>query len=223
MNALTVEVVDQFGRLSTATISDAMDTLGLPAGCHGIRPMIAARSFVGLAHTILYAPARAGQKSPAPNYLNDIAAGSVVVIDNGGRTECTAWGDLLSLAALQRGIAATVIDGACRDVDAIEAIGYPVFAKAAFMMSGKNRNQMVAAQVPVTIGEREVTPGDILRGDGSGVVAVPSARAREVLDIALRIEEVEGYIRDDVSRGGSLAESRKRHGYNAFGWRGEPR
>ncbi len=210
-----------FGRVATATISDAMDTLGVPAGCPGLGALVPGAATVGVAYTVQYAPVTPGEPGgKAPDYLEEAPAGSVIVLANHGRTDCTAWGDLLSRYAQLRGVAGTVVDGAARDLDAIRALGYPVFARTAFMMSGKNRNRMVARQVPVEIAGRSCAPGDLVRADGSGVVVVPRAMLAEVVDVARRIEDAERAILEDLERGVGLAEARARHRYHEFGWKG---
>ena len=217
------EALALFGRLSTATISDAMDTLGVPAGCPGINALVPNARTVGVAYTVQYAPVEpGGAGGKAPDYLEEAPAGSVIVLANRGRTDCTAWGDLLSRYAQLRGIVGTVVDGAARDLDAIRLLGYPVFARTAFMMSGKNRNRMVARQVPIEIGGRACAPGDVICADGSGVVVVPRARLAQAVELARRIDDAETAIREDLERGVSLAESRARHRYHEFGWKGQP-
>jgi regulator of RNase E activity RraA len=84
------------------------------------------------------------------------------------------------------------------------------------MRTGKDRVQMVSQQVPVTIGKVRVHPGDILIGDGDGVVVVPQAREREVVDAVLAIEQAEEGIRSQVEAGASLREARTQLGYHAL-------
>jgi regulator of RNase E activity RraA len=67
----------------------------------------------GRAHTLLYRPAGI-EPGTVGEYIDDIEPGSVLALDNGGREDATVWGDILTLVAHRRGIAGTVIDGACR-------------------------------------------------------------------------------------------------------------
>ena len=74
------EALALFGRLSTATISDAMDTLGVPAGCPGINALVPNARTVGVAYTVQYAPVEpGGAGGKAPDYLEEAPAGSVIV------------------------------------------------------------------------------------------------------------------------------------------------
>ena len=91
------------------------------------------------------------------------------------------WGDLLTVTAHRRGVAGTVIDGVCRDIDRSLTLGYPIFARGNWMRTGKDRVQLEATAVPVSIGGIRVEPGDMLLGDGDGLVVVPPSRIRDVL------------------------------------------
>ena len=79
----------------------------------------------GRAFTILYGPAGT-PPGTVGDYIDDVAAGSVVVLDNGGRENATVWGDILTAVAHRRGIAGTVIDGACRDTHLSLELDYPM-------------------------------------------------------------------------------------------------
>lgn len=203
-----------WGQFSTAAISDALDMLGINGGCHGLIPVVPGPMTVGPAYTVQFEPVEAGERAPAAEFVDDVPAGSVVAISNHGRTDCTVWGDLLALTAQQRGIVGTVIDGVCRDVAAISALGYPLWALRGYMKSGKNRVKMSARQVPVTLGGTRVEPGDVVCADASGVLVVPAARAAEVQDLIVRIGEIEHRIADEVRAGVPLREARARHKYN---------
>jgi regulator of RNase E activity RraA len=138
----------------------------------------------------------------------------VVVLDNGGRENATVWGDILTWVSHRRGIAGTVIDGACRDTHLSLELGYPIYSRSYSMRTGKDRVQVEAMGGPVNIGDARVHQGDILRGDSDGVVVIPQAHENEVLTIAEEIEVAEQRIRDAVQQGTSLTEARKQLGYH---------
>lgn len=94
-----------------------------------------------------------------------------MVIDNGGRTYCTVWGDLMTIDASQRGLAGTVIDGVCRDVPGIKRCRYPIFTRGCYMVTGKDRVQVDAVDVPVAISGVQVKPGDLAKGDDTGALS----------------------------------------------------
>ena len=139
-----------------------------------------------------------------------------MVLDNNGRTDCTVWGDILTVTAKMKGVCGTVIDGVCRDIPTILKEKYPIFSRGKFMMTGKDRVMVEATQVMVSIGKVQVKPGDILVGDDSGVVVVPGEIAPEVLDTARSIEESENFIVSAVKSGLSLKEAREKFGYHTL-------
>ena len=207
------ENVKRASKLDTTAISDALDRLGIPGQCLGIKPLDPKFRMAGRAYTLQYGPAT---KPPGTvgDYIDDVPQGGVVVLDNGGREDATVWGDILTWVAHERKIAGTVIDGACRDTHLSRDLGYPIFSRSYSMRTGKDRVQVEATNGPVNIGDARVNPGDILRGDADGVVAIPKAHEDQVLTVAEEIDAVEDQIRKAVKEGLSLTEARKRHGYH---------
>ena len=205
--------VQRASKLDTTAISDALDRLGIAGQCLGIKPLDHGFRLIGRAFTVLYRPAGT-PPGTVGDYIDDVAPGSVVVLDNGGRENATVWGDILTWIAHHRGVAGTVIDGACRDTHLSLKLSYPVFSRSYSMRTGKDRVQLEAMGGPVNIGDACVEPGDILRGDSDGVVAIPRSSEDEVLAIAEEIDAKEDQIRHMVQFGKTLAEARKRHGYH---------
>jgi 4-hydroxy-4-methyl-2-oxoglutarate aldolase len=205
--------VARAAKLDTATLSDALDKLGIAGQCHGLAPRSTGFRMTGRAWTLLYGPA-ANPPGTVGDYIDDVPPGSVIVLDNGGRTNCTVWGDILTEIAHRRGIAGTVIDGICRDVALCLDLGYPVFSRAHWMRTGKDRVQVEATGIPVNIGDARVAPGDILRGDADGVLVIPRAHEDAVLDTAEAIEAAEARIREAVRGGLRLDEARRQFNYH---------
>lgn len=168
---------------------------------------------VGTAYTIRYVPVGA-VRGTVGDYIDDVLPGDVIVLDNNGRTDCTVWGDILTVTAKMKGISGTVIDGVCRDVPTILEEKYPIFSRGRFMMTGKDRVMVDAVQVMVSLGKVQVKPGDILVGDDSGVVVVPQEMAEKVLEAAQAIEEAEGSIVEAIRGGMSLKEARQKFSYH---------
>ena len=205
--------VERAARIDTATLSDALDRHGIVGQCHRIKPLDPRFRLVGRAYTLLYGPT--GQPpGTVGDYIDDIPVGAVVVLDNGGREDATVWGDILTDIAHRRGIAGTVIDGICRDVALSLSLEYPIYSRGAWMRTGKDRVQVEATQVPVTIGNARVCPGDLLRGDADGVVVIPHALEDEVLAAAEQIEAAESQIRTAVRSGLRLDAARKQFKYH---------
>jgi 4-hydroxy-4-methyl-2-oxoglutarate aldolase len=198
-----------------STISDALDRYGLHGQALGLRPIGPAFQLSGPAFTVRMAPASKPARSVG-DYIDGVPPGSVIVIDNAGRLDATVWGGILTHTAAAKGIGGTVINGVCRDTEALHEVDYPLFALAAHMRTGKDRVQMEAAQEPVSVGGVRVDPGDLVAGDRDGIVVVAAARADEVLAAAAEIEEVEQAIRKAVSDGMPLLEARRQLGYHTL-------
>lgn len=207
--------------ISTASISDALDALGLPGSLHGIGALRQGQKTIGPVFTVAYEPVDE-TGGTVGDFLDDVPAGAVILIDNGGRTDCTVWGGIMSETAHERGIAGTVINGTCRDVAVATTAGYPIWSVSRFMRTGKDRVRVAAVQTAVTIDQVVINPGDILVADDDGAVVVPAARWDEVVDIAQRIDRVEGAIVEAVRRGATLAQARALHGYHSLQTRKDP-
>ena len=110
------ELLTTLAGLPTSAVSDALDRLGLAGQCLGIMPLDPDSRLVGRAWTLRYGPV--GQDvGTVGDYIDDVGAEEIVVLDNQGRLDATVWGDLLTETASRRGVAGTVIDGVCRDRD----------------------------------------------------------------------------------------------------------
>lgn len=210
------ELVALFEGLDTPGVSDALDKLDLPGQCLGVMPLDNYRQVVvGPAFTVRYVSA-SSPPGTVGDFIEDVAEGDVVVIDNDGRTDCTVWGDIMTQYAGSKRIAATVIDGVCRDVSKALGDGYPVFSKGRFMRTGKDRVQVESVNQPVSIGQARVCARDIVVADANGVVIVPRERAREVAACARSIEEVESRIRALLAEGKSLKVARTALNYHTL-------
>ncbi len=210
-----LDLVTAFKLLDTTSVSDALDRLGIKGTCHGILPLVSGAKAVGPAFTVRYR-ARGVQCGSVGDFIDDVPSGQVIVIDNGGRTYCTVWGDLMTLVARTREIAGTVIDGVCRDVPGILSARYPIYTRGRYMATGKDRVEFEAANVQVSISDVGVKPGDIMVCDDSGVVVVPQERAEEVLTVATEIDDSERKMFQLIEQGMTLREARKQMNYHSL-------
>lgn len=211
----TRDIVAELARYSTSALSDALDRLGIEGQALGIKPLDREFRLAGRAFTGLYQPVGVAGGTVG-DYIDDVPPGSVVVLDNRGRMDATVWGDILTSVAHRRDLAGTVIDGVCRDSARALEVGYPLFSRGSTMRTGKDRVTLVAVDVPVTVGEVVVHPGDILIGDADGIVVVPAASEDEVLEATTSIEEAEDRIRAAVESGERLDETRRRLAYHSL-------
>jgi 4-hydroxy-4-methyl-2-oxoglutarate aldolase len=115
-------------------------------------------------------------------------AGDVIVVDAGGDTETSVCGGLMGGLAMNRGIRGMIVDGAGRDIDELELIGWPIWTRAITARGThtmfSQRKEELSINVPITCGGVTVNPGDFIIADTIGVTVVPLHSAREVLDKA---------------------------------------
>jgi regulator of RNase E activity RraA len=206
--------VARAAKLDCASLSDALDRLKIVGQCHRIAPRDLKFRLCGRAFTVLYHPASVDGEGSVGDFLDDVPPGAVIAIDNRGREDATTWGNIMTEMAHLRGVGGTVIDGINRDVALCIELNYPIFSRGHWMRTGKGRIQLADVQVGVTIGGAAVGPGDILRGDADGVVAIPKARAAEVLAIAEDIAKIENEVRQNIRSGMRMAEARIKHKYH---------
>lgn len=134
-------------------------------------------------------PALTVQCPPGDNLMLHVAvahapAGVVLVANVGGYELAGAWGEILTAAAQARGVLGLVIDGAVRDIEAIEAARFPVFSRGRAIGSC-TKERAGRFNVPVTIGGVVVSPGDVILGDGDGLVVVDQT---QILEVHLAVE-----------------------------------
>jgi 4-hydroxy-4-methyl-2-oxoglutarate aldolase len=208
--------VERAKKHDTATLSDAMDRLGIEGVCRGIKPRDHRFKLAGRAFTIRYGLVDQTSPGNVGDYIDDLPPGTVIVLDNAGREDCTVWGDILTEVAHKNEIAGTIIDGACRDVHLCLSLGYAIYSRSYSMRTGKDRVQVEETQRAVQIGGVRVRPGDLMVGDADGVVAIPNEREAEVLNLADEISSAENSIREAIEKGMSLREAREKHRYHSL-------
>ncbi len=125
---MQISIVTRLDALSCTDLSDAMDRLKIVCQCTDIMPLDRSFNLTGKAWTLRYGPIGLDGGSVG-DYIDDLEAGQVVVIDNQARLDTTVWGDLLTSTAARKQLAGTVIDGICRDVDRALELNYPIFSR----------------------------------------------------------------------------------------------
>ena len=138
----------------------------------------------------------------------DIARpGDVLVVHVSGVYDHGYWGEIMTTMAKVRGLAGLVIDGCVRDGTLLEEIGFPVFARGLCIRgTGKDYGAIGWLNEPVLIGDVTVSAGDLVVGDGDGVVVVPRLRAAEVVEKSLRREREEAVILQRLQAGESTMQ-----------------
>jgi len=203
--------------LDTPSIADAMDSMGLYGPLPGLICHVPdMRTIAGPAFTVRYEAfeRQEGKFYNAGNYIDEVTAGEIILVDNQGRNDCTVWGDILTEIALRKGIAGTLIHGAARDIGEIRSQGYPLFSAAVFMYSGKNRVRLSEKRIELQIGSTRIRPGDWIVADSSGALAIPVEQVEELLQRAEQVSATEQNIRIAVRNGLSLEQARATYRYD---------
>jgi regulator of RNase E activity RraA len=132
-----------------------------------------------------------------------IRAGDVLVVDGGGRLDAAVIGDIAGQALAGLGCDGLVVDGAVRDLDGLDEAGLPTFAAGAHPATGSNQGPG-AINVVVQCGGVTVRPGDVVRGDASGLVVVPKEHLAPVLTMTQTVADREEGWRQAIADGASL-------------------
>lgn len=207
------DLVARLGALDTPVVSDALDRLGVSGVVRGVPCQSGPARIAGRAVTVRLVPAEDAPKpaaGAAPRHLCTAAVassgpGDVVVISHPGG-EMAGWGGVLSLAAHRQGIAGTLLDGPCRDVDESRELGYPVFAPSVTPITARGRIAEAAWGEPITFGGIEVAAGDLVLADGSGIVVLPAGLAEEIVTLAESLAARESAMADRVRDGVPITE-----------------
>lgn len=202
-------LLSQFTALDTAAVSDALDACGLPPGQGGLRPMWGRPKVAGFAVTVELEPLGGGHGGAhvLTGAIAEAGPEDVIVVSNGGRTDVSSWGGIVSVGAAVRSVRGVIADGACRDVGQARELGFPVFVRAQVPVTARGRLRQKSTGEPIPVGDVTVRPGDVVMADEGGVVVVPRERATEVLATAQRIAEREAAIAAEVRSGAPLPQA----------------
>jgi 4-hydroxy-4-methyl-2-oxoglutarate aldolase len=200
----TEDAIKEFSQVPSGYVTDAMTRLDLAGWSEGVRPLSpTARHMAGRAVTLKYGPKRGeGQKMPNQyEVIRSCKPGDVLVLAAEG-TPCWLLGENVCHTAMYHGLAGIVVDGCVRDADEIAELEMPVFARGAGIRPFATHLELIAVNVPVEFAGAQIKPGDIVVGDGDGLVIVPPERADAVLlqmrDIAEIEKEQEEAIKQQV-------------------------
>lgn len=174
----------------------------------GVRPLHPGAKLVGTARTLRFVPNRedlfvshGGGYNAQKRAFDAVEPGEVIVIEARGEAGSGTLGDILAIRAHARGAAGIVTDGGVRDLDAVIAVGIPVYTVGAHPAVLGRRHVPWDTGIAVACGGATVEPGDVIVGDADGVVVIPPALAEELADAALAQEEEDAWIAARVAEG----------------------
>lgn len=184
-----------FSALPTSNISDNM--LRHYGAAARLRPFHRGGKLVGPAFTVKTRP---GDNLLTHKAIDMAAPGDVILVDAGGALDHAIIGEIMSSLARKRGIAGMIIDGAIRDLDAISAGDFPVYA-CGVTHRGPYKDGPGEINVTVSIAGMTVNPGDIIVADADGVVAIPQADAERIIALTVAQKEKEEASLAAIARG----------------------
>ena len=192
---LPSDLLALFAEQAASTIHEAAGQTGALASY--IRPLHPGTRLFGRALTVSSQP---GDNLTLHAAVAMAQPGDVIVADMGSFTEAGHWGEVLTVAAMQRGVTGLVIDGAVRDVAAAAKRGFPIYSHGVCMKAAL-KVALGALQQPIICGGALVHPGDLVLGDDDGVVIVRPERAADVLAAARAREDAEIGIMKRLGQG----------------------
>jgi 4-hydroxy-4-methyl-2-oxoglutarate aldolase len=201
-------LIKRLSDLDSCAVSDALDQLGYSGVAIGLQNVTVSKRIVGKAVTVQLglADGKPSKRHLCTEAVDSSGAGDVIVIAHENRTNVAGWGGILSQGAVKREIEGVIIDGACRDVDESRELNLPIYAKGSIPITARGRIMEKSWNEPITICGIRVEPGDLVIGDGSGVVFIPQNVAEQVIQLAENIVKKERIMASTVQKGYKLAE-----------------
>lgn len=184
----------------TCAVSDCMGRFNAMAS--GMAPLFEGIRLVGVAVT---AKTLASDLAAPFKAIDVCRAGDIVVIDSHGSADTAFWGENMALSAMNKGVVGAVVDGACRDVEELRRMRFPVVCRGVVpnvaSISGYGE-----VNVPIQCAGVVVNPGDVVVVDGNGVVVVPRGDSPGILAKARELLETEHVLRGRIEAGATIGE-----------------
>ena len=212
---LKPETRDRLKTVSTATLCTALFKRGLRnqfiQDVHPLNPH--AGTMVGEAFTLRYIPAREDlnplsvfqdRAHPQRKAVEECPPGAVMVIDSRKDARAASAGSILVSRLMKRGVAGVVTDGGFRDSPEIAQLPFPAYHHRPSAPTNLTLHQALDINVPIGCGDVAVWPGDVVVGDGEGVVVIPANIADEIASEAVEMTAFEDFVTERVMAGQSI-------------------
>lgn len=201
--------------VSTATLCTALYKRGLRNQfIQDVRPLNPnLENMVGEAFTLRYIPAREDlnpisvfqdRAHPQRKAVEECPPGAVMVIDSRKDARAASAGGILVSRLMKRGVAGVVTDGGFRDSPEIARLDIPAYHNRPSAPTNLTHHQALDINVPIGCGDVPVWPGDIVVGDGEGVVVIPAHLADEIAIEAVEMTAFEDFVQEEVMKGRSI-------------------
>ncbi|MEP3328911.1 ribonuclease activity regulator RraA [Sedimentitalea sp.] len=212
---LSNETRDKLKKVSTASVATALYKRGLRGQfVQGVAPLERKPVvMVGQAFTLRYIPARE-DRNPITVFRNrdhkqrvaveTCPEGHVLVMDARKDRRAATAGSILVTRLGQRGAAGVVSDGGVRDAAGIGALDIPAYFACASAPTNLTLHEAIEINVPISCGDAPVFPGDVMLGDGDGVMVIPAHLADEIADECTNMESYEDFVLEQVNEGAGI-------------------
>ena len=212
---LSTAVREQLATVSTATLCTALFKRGLRNQfIQDVRPLNGnLPNMVGEAFTLRYIPAREDlnlitvfqdRKHPQRVAVEQCPPGAVLVIDSRKDARAASAGSILVSRLMKRGVAGVVTDGGFRDSPEIARLPFPAYHHRPSAPTNLTLHQAIDIDVPIGCGDVAVFPGDVMVGDGEGVIVIPAHIAAEIAADAVEMTAFEDFVTEQVMAGRSI-------------------
>jgi regulator of RNase E activity RraA len=195
---ISPEIARKYQSLPVANVSDCMSRL--TGGGPRLRPYHREGVLSGPAFTVKTRP---GDNLMVHKALDIALPGDVVVVDAGGDLTNSIVGEIMITYAMKRGLAGLVINGSIRDSDAVRQMSFPVYA-AGVTHRGPMKSGPGEIGRAIAFDGMVIEPGDLIIGDGDGVLCIPFSEVEEVYQAAAAKNKAENKILADLQAGGSM-------------------
>ncbi|MCA0250545.1 MAG: ribonuclease activity regulator RraA [Proteobacteria bacterium] len=210
--ALTAATRDKLRTISTATVATALFKRGFRTQfIQNVFPLSPDQPvLVGEAFTLRYMPAREDlnqlsvfrdRSHPQRKAVEDCPPGAVLVMDSRKDARAASAGSILVTRLMKRGVAGVVTDGGFRDAAEIGKLGFPAYHQRPSAPTNLTLHQAIDINVPIGCGDAPVFPGDVILGDGDGVIVIPAHLADEIADEAFEMTAYEDFVTERVQAG----------------------
>jgi len=211
---LSEEVRSLLSGVSTATLATQLFKRGFRTRfMTGVAPLHPHRKLVGTARTLRCIPMREDldhlgvfrdPEMPQRKAVEMVGPGDVLVIDARGERGAGTIGNILATRVMKRGAAGIVSDGPFRDLEGIRELGFPCYCAGPHANTNLTVHHPVDVDVPIGCGGVSVFPGDVLVGDGDGVIVIPRHLAEEIARDAAEQERAEEFVLEQIEAGASI-------------------
>ena len=208
------DILDLARRISTATLTSQLQKRGFAnTFMLGVQPLRPELRLAGQAFTLRFIPMREDIEPPGETdnrtskqrlAVEAVGPGDVLVIDARGDVRAATLGDILATRIKKRGAAGIVTDGAFRDTPSIRALDLATYAQGQNPYASTRIHHSQDINVPIGCGGVAVLPGDLIVGDGEGVVVIPRPVAEEVVQAAFEQDERETFIMAKIRQDASI-------------------